>query len=371
MSGALAIALVAIVAGASCGLAGVFLVLRRLAMMSDAISHAILPGLVAGYFFARGPNLIAAFLGATAAGVLTVFLVETIVRMRRLKEDAAIGLVFPALFAIGVLLVSRYFANVHLDTDAVLYGEIALAPFDTWNVAGRNLGPQSLWVLAGLGLLNAGFLYLFFKELKLSTFDPGLAEILGFRPGLLHYSFMTIIAMTTVGAFSAVGAILAVALIVIPAVTASFWTTRLPVVIVLSIGIGAFAGLLGYGAATAIDVSISGAIATTLGLLVGGSALFAPRTGFVAQALLRRRQRWAFAATALVIHLAHHRGTDAEVEESRLDHLQAELGWSSDEVNRIVRESEEAGWTIREGDRLVLTETGARAAAGRLVADRA
>ena len=126
------------VGGASaCALAGIFLVLRRMAMMADAISHAVLPGLVAGFVLAhaanlaRGGELLASFVGAIAAGLLTVVLVEALTKSRRVKEDAAMGVVFPALFALGVFVISKYLANVHIDTDAVLFGEIAFTPFDT------------------------------------------------------------------------------------------------------------------------------------------------------------------------------------------------------------------------------------------------
>src|ERR671917_596734 len=173
------VALVGVAAATSCALVGAFLVLRKMAMMADAISHAILPGLVAGYFLAHGPNLLAGFLGAAAAGMLTVSLVELLNRSGRVKEDAAIGLVFPALFALGTFLVSKYFANVHLDADAVLYGEIAFAPFDRLVAGGYDVGPRPLWVLGALSVVNFLFVAVFYKELKLATFDPALAATLG------------------------------------------------------------------------------------------------------------------------------------------------------------------------------------------------
>jgi manganese/zinc/iron transport system permease protein len=220
MSPEIVVILTGVLAAASCALLGAFLVLRKMAMMADAISHAILPGLVAGYFLAHGPNLVAGFLGATAAGLVTVSLVELLNRSGRVKADAAIGLVFPALFALGTFLISKYFANVHLDTDAVLYGEIAFAPFDRLIFGGYDWGPQPIWILGGLALINLLFVAIFYKELKLATFDAGLAATLGFSPALIHYALMTLVSLTTVGAFTAVGAILVVALLIVPAATA-------------------------------------------------------------------------------------------------------------------------------------------------------
>lgn len=358
MSPGAVIALTASLAAAACALAGVFLVLRRMAMMADAISHAILPGLVAGYVLARGPNVFMGFLGATAAGLLTVFLVETLARSRRVREDTAIGLVFPALFALGVLIISRFFANVHLDTDAVLFGEIAFVPLDTWEVNGRNLGPTALWTLGALTAVNALFLLLFYKELKMATFDPGLAAALGFVPGLIHYGLMGMVAVTTVGGFTAVGAILVIALIILPPVTASLLTRQLPVLIGLSVVVGVAGALLGYYLAALWDVSVSGMIVAALGALFGVTLLFAPGRGIVAQAVRRRRQRAEFAQQMLVVHLATHEGTESEADESRADHLEEGLRWRPGAARGIIGRAEGDGLVTREGDALQLTPEG-------------
>jgi manganese/zinc/iron transport system permease protein len=329
-----------------------------MAMIADAISHAILPGLVAGYVLARGPNIFVGFLGATLAGLLTVVLVEALTKSRRVKQDAAIGLVFPALFAIGVLVVSKFYANVHIDTDAVLFGEIAYAPFDTFQIGGRDLGPQSLWILGVLALVNAIFLTVFYKELKLSTFDAGLAASLGFAPALIHYLLMGMVAVTTVGAFSAVGAILSVALIIIPPVSASLWTERLPWNIAISVGIGVGSALIGYGIATLLDVNISGMIATSLGGVFAFSLLVAPKQGLIAQALRRRRQRVQFATEMLVVHLATHESTPAQETESTLLHLEQELGWASERAAQIVARANRQGLVGYQDGQLSITATG-------------
>lgn len=362
MSADLQISLVAVAAGVACALVGVFLVLRRMAMMADAISHAILPGIVAGYVLAHGPNLLLGFLGATASGLLTVVLVEALSK-GHLKHDAAIGLVFPVLFALGVFVVSKYFANVHIDTDAVLYGEIAFAPFDTLVVGGRDIGPKSFWVLAALALVAALFLTALYKELKLATFDPGLAQSLGFRPRLLHYLLMALVAVTTVGAFSAVGAILSVALLIVPPVVASLLTQRLSPMIALSVAVGAVAAIVGHRTASWINVSISGMIATALGVFFGAALLLAPGRGLLAQWARRRAQRVRFATEMLLVHLATHQDTPLRTEECSLPHLEGELGWRPEDASRIVQRAERLGLVEREGMLLSLTESGRRRAA--------
>ena len=151
------------------------------------------------------PLLIA---GAALVGVLTVVLVETLQRTGLVKEDAAIGLVFPLLFSIGVILISRYADDVHLDIDAVLLGELAFAPFDRVEAFGWDWGPKGLWVMGTILVANLLLVWLFFKELKLATFDPALAAALGLAPAAIHYGLMTSVSITAVGAFDAVGSIL-------------------------------------------------------------------------------------------------------------------------------------------------------------------
>jgi len=362
MSIELEIQLVAVVVAMSCALAGVFLVLRRMALMSDAISHTVLLGIVLGFFLTgdiTSPVLVA---GAALVGVATVGLVELLRRTRLVREDASIGLVFPALFSIAVILIARFAGNVHLDTDAVLLGEIAFAPFRRLEVRGTDFGPRTLYVMGGILLLNAAAIGVFYKELKLSTFDPALAAALGFSPALLHYGFMTLVSITAVGAFDAVGSILVVALMIAPPATAYLLSERLPVVLLLSVVAAAVAALLGFWTAWIIDASIAGCMATAAGLLFLLAFLFAPRRGIVAEARRRARQRWEFARLMLAIHLMHHEGTAESMEESRETHLREHLRWAPRFAERVVESALEHGLVLRHGENLVLTNAGREAA---------
>ena len=349
---------IAAITAAACAIPGVFLVLRRMALMSDAISHAILLGIVLA-FFATG-NIASPFLIVAAAltGVLTVTLVELLGRTRRVKEDAAIGLVFPALFSVGVILISRYAGNVHLDVDAVLLGELAFAPFNRFSPGGVDLGPRTLWVMGAILLLNAAFVGAFFKELKLSTFDAALAGALGFAPGALHYAFMTLVSATAVGAFDAVGSVLVVALMIAPPAAAYLLTDRLPRMVALSVAIGVASALAGYWMSYLLDVSIAGSMATCTGVAFFLSFLFAPERGMVAVARRRARQRWEFAQTMLAIHLLNHEGSPRANEESRERHLHEHLRWQPAFAQGVVRRAEGAGLVVRAGEHLALTEQG-------------
>ncbi|PEN13412.1 zinc ABC transporter permease [Longibacter salinarum] len=352
------IQLVAVMTAAACALPGSFLILRKMGMMTDAISHAILPGIVVGFFLTE--NLSSPFLviAAAATGVLTVFLVEVIRDTKLVKEDAAIGLVFPALFSIGVVLISRFAGDVHLDADVVLLGELAFAPFDRMMLFGADVGPRGLYVSGGVFLLSAAFIGAFYKELKCSTFDPALAAALGLAPGLLHYGLMSVVSMTAVAAFDVVGSILVVAMFVGPPAAAYLLTDRLPVMLGGSVGIGAACAIAGYWVAHVLDVSIAGSMAGCIGVAFGLTFLFSPERGIVASWRRRRRQKWVFAAQMLLVHLFHHEDTPEEAIENRSRHLQEHFGWTADAAEKTVDYADERDWLTVEDERLRLTSSG-------------
>lgn len=355
---------IAVVTAVACALPGAFLVLRRLAMVSDAISHSILPGIVLAYFLTRDLSSPWLVVGAAATGVLTVALVEALTRTRRLKEDAAMGLVFPALFSFGVLLITRHAGNVHLDVDAVLLGELAYAPFNRMELGGMDLGPRGLWLMGGMMLINLVAISLFFKELKLATFDAGLAGALGFAPVLLHYGLMSLVSLTAVGAFDTVGLILVVALMIGPPAAAYLLTDRLEVMLGLSALLGAVSAALGFALAVWLDGSIAGSMAVAVGLVFAAVFLAAPRHGLLAMLLRRRRQRWEFAQLMLAIHLWQHEGEPDEEDESRIDHLHGKhVGWTPSFTLRTVEMAVRRGFVTRAGERLSLTAEGREAAA--------
>ncbi len=353
----LEIQLVAALVAAACALPGVFLVLRRMSLLSDAISHSILLGIVIGYFLVRDSTHPLVVAAAAATGVLTVSLTEMIYRTRLLKEDAAVGLVFPVLFSLGVILISRFARDVHIDVDTVLLGELAFAPLNRLTLLGLDL-PRGIWVMGGILLINVAVIAAFYKELKLATFDPALAAALGFSPALLHYGLMSLVSVTAVGAFDHVGSVLVVALMIAPPAAAYLLTESLGRMLIYSAGIGIGSAVAGYWLARWLDVNISGAMAAMTGVAFLLALLLAPDRGLLAGARLRARRRRQFAVEMLLVHLSRHEGTDAEAVENTLTHLMAELKWHPDFARMAVQQAQQEGLITRTNGHLLLTGAG-------------
>lgn len=317
------IQLIASIVAIACAIPGTFLVLRKMALISDAISHSILPGLVLGFFITHDLNSPLLIVMAALTGVITVILVEFIQKTRLVKEDTAIGLVFPVLFSIGVILIAKNANDVHLDTDAILLGELAFAPFDRFLVDGLDLGPKSLWVIGTILLITIGLLFSFFKELKISTFDAGLATTLGFSPVIIHYGLMSVASITIVGSFDAVGAILVVALMIAPAATAYLLTDNLKKMLGLSVLFGVFSAIAGYWLAHWLDASIAGSMTTILGIVFLIVYLFAPKRGLISVLYRNKQQQIEVSLLTFLLHLNNHQ----EVSERHINHLNEHINW--------------------------------------------
>ncbi|WGF93641.1 metal ABC transporter permease [Aequorivita marisscotiae] len=348
------IQLIAAVVAMACAIPGVFLVLRKMSLISDAISHSILPGIVIGFFITQDLNSPLLILLAALFGVITVVLVEFIQKTGLVKEDTAIGLVFPVLFSIGVILIAKNASDVHLDIDAVLLGELAFAPFNRFMVDGANWGPKSLWIMGSILLITVSLLILFFKELKVSTFDAGLSSALGISPLLMHYGLMSVSSITVVGAFDAVGAILVVALMIAPAATAYLLTEDLKKMIALSLFFGVFSAVSGYWTANLLDASISGSIATMLGAIFLLIYLFAPKKGLISVLYRQKQQRIEVSLITFLLHLNRHE----EVSERHINHLQEHINWGAVRAKTVLDLAEKNNLVEIETDIVSLTEKG-------------
>jgi manganese/zinc/iron transport system permease protein len=342
-----------------CALLGTLLVLRQMSMLGDGISHAVLPGIVLAFFISESLGPVTSLIGAGVFGLLTAVFVEALKNTGKVKEDSSIGIVFTALFALGVFLISRFAGSVHLDLRHVLYGEIVFSPLNALIIGGVNLGPRSLWAMGIVTVLAAGFVLLLYKELKIATFDAGLAAAVGLSPILIHYLLMGAVSVTVVGAFDSVGAILVVAFLIAPPATAYLLTDQLWRMMALAIAVGVVCAVSGYYLAALMDVSVSGMMATMTGLLFLAALLASPSHGLVAAFLRRRRNRNSF-SRQLLLSKIKTLGNHATEED-----LVRHLDWEDGRVSEILRGALRDGFVLRpETGKVSLTGKGREVAHG-------
>lgn len=343
--------------GIAASLVGTFLVLRGSAMLSDAISHSIVFGIITVWLLTGQASGPVQLIGAALTGVLTVVLTEMLTSTRRVKSDAAIGLVFPALFSIGVLLINIFARDVHIDAHTVLLGEIGFVWLDTMMIGDYRV-PQSLVWMGLMTALNLTFVTLFYKELKLATFDSALAKALGLAPGFVFYALLTLTSGTAVAAFDSVGVVLFVAFVVVPPAAAYLLTERLWAMLVIGCGIAALSSIAGYWLAVWLNVSIGGMMALFAGLCLALAWLFGQRHGLVAALARRRAQITNNAVRTLAVHLFNHEHGPRAGEENAASALGDHLHWSEKRAGAMLVKALDEGFVKRDGALLVLTEKG-------------
>ncbi|GEN55858.1 manganese transport system membrane protein MntD [Halolactibacillus alkaliphilus] len=268
--------------GLSCGLIGVFLILRKTAMMADAISHTVLLGIVLAFLVTNevsGPMML---IGGIGSGLLTAFLVQSLHSLG-VQHDASMGIIFTTLFAIGVILISTSVGNAHLDIQHALMGEITFIPFDTTHLPLIGSVPKATLLLFSVFLIVLVFIIAFYKEWKITSFDPALAVSIGIPALAMHYLFMALVSVTTVASFDAVGAIMVVAMLITPASAAYLWTDRLAIMLILSSLFGVLAAISGYYIAVFLDASISGSMAFSTGIFFMVSFIGSPKHGLLSK----------------------------------------------------------------------------------------
>ncbi len=276
------IILTASLVASSCALLGCYLILRKMAMVGDAISHAVLPGIVLAFLISGSRDSFTMLIGAGLIGIFTTFLIEFFHKKAKLQTDAAIGVTFTWLFAVGVVLISLFAGKVDLDQDCVLYGEIAYVPLDVIIAgSGESLGPRAIYIMGFVLIGILIFIKIGYKELFLTTFDPAYASAIGISTTLWHYLLMGAVSVTTVASFESVGAILVVALLIAPAATAYLLTDDFRWMLLIACGVGILASIGGYYFAVWLDGSIAGAIGAMCGVLFGIAMVFSPTHGLL------------------------------------------------------------------------------------------
>ena len=282
------IILVGALVASACGVLGCFLIVRKMTLIGDAISHSVLPGIVLAFLITGTRDSLPMLIGAAALGLLTVVLIQ-LFQSSGVQADASIGIVFTSLFAIGIVLVSLFTRQIDFDLEHVLYGEIAYTPWNTIMIAGMEAGPKAVWLVGGSLAVNLLIISMFFKQFKLVSFDPALAAAMGIPVLFFHYLLMVLVSLTTVASFDSVGSILVVGMLILPAAAAYLLTERLSKMVVTSIAIGILSSVMGYYTAIFLDASISGCMVGAAAFLFALAFLFSPKGGIVPR-IWRRKE---------------------------------------------------------------------------------
>ena len=332
---------VLLITAVACAVLSPFLVLRKLSMVSDAISHSVLLGIVIAFFIVKDVGSPFLIVGAATFGVITVFAVELLSGTGLVKNDDAVGIVFPMFFALAVVLITKFARNVHLDTDVVLMGEVIIAPLNRIEFMGIDL-PKAFVQMGILLVINLLFVIIFFKELKATTFDRGFATLAGFSSAALFYALMTLSSFTAVTAFDAVGAILVVSFLITPGAAAYLISKDLKVMIAISVGYAVINSIIGYVFSLLMNVSMSGMTAAAAGVTFLLTFLF-NREGLITAIFIRLQRKSELKLGLFLNHIGNHSGKKEESEELGLGSIKNHLKWKQAEVDKI------AGRLIKKG----------------------
>lgn len=324
--------IILIVTSVTCALIGSFLVLRKLSMVSDAISHTVLLGIVLAFFLTGDVTSPLLIFGAALFGVITVFCIEMLSDTGLVKNDDAVGIIFPLFFSVAVILITKFARNAHLDTDIVLMGEVILAPLNRVEFMGYSV-PKALAQMSLVFVINLGFITLFFKELKLTTFDNEYASIIGISSTILFYLLMSLTSLTAVVAFDAVGAILVVSFLITPGAAAYLITKDLKVMLVVSSIYALINAIIGYTVAMLFNLSMSGTTAAVAGVTFFFTFLF-HREGLLTSILLRYKKKKEFRLELMILHIGNHIGEENAEEELGLDSIEHHLMWKKEDVQK-------------------------------------
>ncbi|MCA8960691.1 MAG: metal ABC transporter permease, partial [Planctomycetes bacterium] len=303
-AGTLNTIIVAALASVGCALVGVFLVVRGMSLLGDAISHAVLPGIVIAFLWTGDRDPVPLLVGAVLAGLATAFLTQTLHRRAGVDGDAGMGIVFTTLFAIGVLLIG-FAGNVDLDADCVLFGNLTFAPLRLTTIGGWEI-PQPVVPLTLALAIDLLFIGLLWKELGITSFDPHLAKTLGISATLVHYALMSAVSVTAVAAFESVGSILVIAMMIAPAVTARLLSDRLVGMLLWAAGVALLSAVCGVLLAERLDLSHAPVLAVVSGGFTMTALLFSPRQGWIALGLRRGALALRIAAEDILGRLYRH-----------------------------------------------------------------
>jgi len=314
---------------------GVYLVLRGQSMLADAIAHAVLLGIVLTLFIVSDLGSPLLIVGAAIFGAITVLAIEALSRSPHIRRDDAIGTVFPVFFALAIILINTFFKRAHIDTEAILMGEILFAGLNTVDILGIAI-PRSLLSSGVIMLVNLAVMSFCYTPMKYAFFDEAYAKLKGLPVTALSLLFIVLTSVTTVASFEAVGSILVLALFITPSATAFLFTKSLKRMFLLSAAISCTSVVLATLLAFQLNVSIAGMIAA-LELIIYLLALLLHADGLLASMRKRRRLLECIRRESFLLHVAHHDGTADEKTENSTREIHKHLNWAIIDVERTAK----------------------------------
>ncbi len=326
---------VLVICAISCGIIGVFILLRGLSMVTDAISHSVLLGIVLAFFVTHSIDSPLLLISASLFGVLTVLCVELLGKTKYVKKEDAVGIVFPLFFSAAVILITKFARNVHIDTEIVVMGDVILAPLNRMALFGTTM-PKFLVVNIVMLIINILFIVVFYKELKATTFDNEFAMIAGFSSSLLFYALMTLVSMTAVASFNAVGSILVISFFITPGATAYLLTKKLSSMLLLTAFFGFISSLIGFYISVALNVSMAGMCAF-VGMVIFIIATLVYEDGIITKFLVRIRKKREQLQNLIIIHMGHHQGGSRENEELSYENMCEHLNWDKTSFEKYIK----------------------------------
>lgn len=336
--------IVLIITGLACSILGPFIVLRNLSMAADAISHSVLLGIVIAFYFTKDLNSPFLIIGAGIFGVLTVLFVELLSKYKLVKKDDALGIVFPLFLSIAVVIISKYFRNVHIDTDMVLMGNPLFSPFiKVFDI------PKSALIMFISFIINLVFIIMFYNELKISTFDEDYAKMKNINTTKIFYILMTLTSFTCVNAFDSVGAILVISFFVTPATIACLISKDLKKSIILTLLITILNCIVGFYISIKLNVSISGMCSFIFMISLFLFIIFNPK-GIIYKKIKYIQNHKQLHKDLILIHMYKHKNNLEEIGVYNIHrHLNWEKSKSEDYINSLIKDQ----LVIKNSDELI------------------
>ncbi|RAM57670.1 zinc ABC transporter permease, partial [Candidatus Phytoplasma oryzae] len=301
---------------------GIFLVLKKVTMIVDAMSHSILLGIVLSFLIVRNLDSPLLILGATFMGILTSYIINLFSQNKRISEDSSIGIVFTFFFSLAIIIISISIRNIHIDADAVFLGNIELAH------------KKQIFKILPILLINLFFICIFYKELKFFIFDPSLFSILGFSTTIINYLLMFLVSLTTVVSFDLVGSVMVISSIIGPSATAFLLSKNLFKCFLLSLWISFVNTSIGYFLGILFDLPISSLIAffNLIHFLI--VLCLEPKNGFIAKTIKNNNQKKYFMLITLLIHLENHKKQNILIKE-----LNKNFKWSLNNLEKCLNKA--------------------------------